>query len=173
MLFTPSRTVAQTPEDAPCGAGSARPNGLGASEVLGHLAFNPRVRLVTIPTVSAIRGVSAEAVAYMVDDALHPQHLRFAFHIGLGSAVRELRFYVDELTAPAMVRNFTAQDVVARVLGGRPSFRRAEIELAWTCSSNLLTRLIRANLLKLDRGRLLRSDLEAFLLARWSGNNPN
>jgi hypothetical protein len=71
-----------------------------------------------------------------------------------------------------MTKGFTVHDVIARILGGRPSFRRSEIEIAWTVSADNISRLVKTNLLKCERARLLRPSLEAFLLARWSGNNP-
>jgi hypothetical protein len=137
------------------------------------LRLDPRVTLVTRAIVCAARGVGPEAVIAMVDNGLHPRHLRFAFNVAFGQSLRELRFWRTELIAPAMVKDFTVQDAIARILAGRPSFRRSELEIAWQISSNLLTNLIRANFLKGEHGRFLRPALEAFLFSRWSGNNPN
>ncbi|HEV2456196.1 MAG TPA: hypothetical protein VGY98_18170 [Verrucomicrobiae bacterium] len=147
------------------------PNRSGAI-IPAHLTLSPRVRLIGISTVCSARGVDAETVGQMVDDATHPRHIRFAFDTGIGSSRRELRFYVDEILDPALTRGFTIQDAIARILGGRGFFRRSEIEIAWTTSAVHISRLIKINLLKCEQARLLRSSLEAFLLTRWSGNNP-
>jgi hypothetical protein len=148
-------------------------NPSSSDSVPEYLRLDPRVMLVTWSTVCAARGVNSDTVANMVDNALHPRHLRFVFNVSMGRTIRELRFWRTELIAPALVRNFTVQDAIARILGGRSSFRRSELEIAWQVSSNLLTDLIRANFLKGEHGRFLRSALEAFLFARWSGNNSN
>jgi hypothetical protein len=155
-----------------CGTSKPVAHMLGAGSVPEYFKLSPRVRLVTVSTVCAMRGVDAEAVARMVDDALDLRHLRFAFNVGLGRYARELRFYVDELTAPAMVKNFTVQDAIGRILGGRSAFCRSEMEIAWTLGTGHFTRLIRANILKSEHGRFSRVVLEAFLFSRWSGNNP-
>jgi hypothetical protein len=158
-------------EKSSCGTRALVPNKLGAA-ILGYLTLSPRVRLVTLSTVCAARGVDVETAVRMVDDATHPRHIRFAFDTGIGKARRELRIYVDEFLDPALTRQFTVQDAIARILGGRPSFRRSEIEIAWTTSASHIMRLVKVNLLKCERARILRPSLEAFLLARWSGNNP-
>jgi hypothetical protein len=138
-----------------------------------YLTPSQRVLLVTATTVGAARGVTAEEVGRMVDDFTHPKHIRFAFNLSIGWTMREFRFWREELLAPAMVRNFTIQDVIARILGGRTAFRRSEWELAVQVSSKQMTRLIRLNVLKCEHGRFPRAALETFLFARWSGNNPN
>lgn len=137
-----------------------------------YLKLDSRVTLVTGATVCAARGVEPGAVIEMVDNALHPRHLRFAFNVAFGRSVREFRFWRAELIAPAMVKDLTVHDAIVRILGGRPAFRRSELEIAWQVGSNLLTDLIRANFLKGEHGRFLRPTLEAFLFDRWSGNNP-
>jgi hypothetical protein len=146
---------------------------LGAGAIPDYLTISHRVRLVTTATVCAARGVDAEAVGMMVDDVLNERHIRFAFNVSTGRAVRELRFFIDEIKAPALTRKFTIHDVIARILGSRDVFRRGELELGWQMSSNLLSHLIRQNFLKTERGRLMRSTLQAFLFSRWSGNTPS
>lgn len=153
-----------------CSGSPAVHNGLG---ILEHLSFSHRVRLITLSTVCAVRGADPETIIHMVDDGLHARHIRFAFNVGTGRRARELRFYVDELVSPALTRNFTVRDAIARILGGRSVFRRSELEVAWTMSAMQFSRLIKANLLKAEHGRVLRADAESFLFDRWSGNNPN
>lgn len=138
-----------------------------------YLTLSPRVQLVTVSTVCAVRGVQPESVFSMVDDATSSRHIRFAFNVAQGPSIRDLRFWINELRAPALVKRLTVQDAIARILPGRPTFRRSEIEIAWQLSSNLLTDLIRSNFLKCEHGRFSRSALDGFLFARWSGNNPN
>lgn len=166
----PSNLLGRT-EQSNCRQSNFAPNKLGAV-IPTYLTLSPRIRLIAISTVCAAKGVDVETVARMVDDATHPRHIRFAFDTGIGSSRRELRFYVDEILDPALIRGFTIQDAIARILGGRGFFRRSEIEIAWTTSAVHISRLVKVNLLKCEQARLLRSSLEAFLLTRWSGNNP-
>jgi len=136
------------------------------------VTISPRVKLVTLSTVRAIRGTDAETVTNMVDNMIHPQHIRFAFNVShkSGKGVRDLRFWMVELAAPVLVRKFSVQDVIGEILGSRESFQRGELEIQWTCSATLIGKLIKERLLTL-RGRLItRKSLETFLFSRFSGN---
>ncbi|HEX3627268.1 MAG TPA: hypothetical protein VH280_17820 [Verrucomicrobiae bacterium] len=170
MLATFSKTI-EPHQNTACGQDELGHNP-SSSGIPEYLRLSPRVTLVTGETVRAARGVNAEDLAAMVDDAMHPMHLRFSFNVSIGWRVRELRYWRVELTAPAMVRNFTIQDAIARILGGARAIRRSELQISWQISSNLVTHLIRANFLKCEHGRFLRPVLEAFLLSRWTGANP-
>ena len=140
----------------------------------GFVAFSPRVRLVTLSTVRAIRGVDGEKVSTMVDNMIHPQHIKFAFNIShkTGNATRALRFWTAELSAPALVQKFSIEEAIREILGTRETFPRGELEIAWTCSVTQIGKLITAKLLTLKGALVTRASLETFLWIRWAANNP-
>ena len=180
MISSTSIKTAPLASGAGCDTRGLGHNPLGQDEgeerksgIPAYLTLSPRIRLVTISTVRAARGVDSETVARMVDDATHPRHIRFAFNIGLKpKGSRELRFYIDALIDPAMTRRFSIQTVIEKILGTKNLFTSPEIEIAWTCASTQISRLVKAGLLKAKGDYLTRASLETFLFARWSGNNP-
>ncbi|HTR41507.1 MAG TPA: hypothetical protein VMH87_07815 [Pseudomonadales bacterium] len=140
----------------------------------GYVAWPSRVRMVSVSTVRAIRGVDAERVTAMVDNALDAQHIRFAFNVALkpGRSARELRCWLIELAAPMLVAKITIEEAIAEILGARESWPREELGICWTISSQQIGRLIKGGCFNLERNRITRSSLETFLWTRWTGNNP-
>lgn len=140
----------------------------------GYVTFAPRVKLVTLSTVRALRGEDGENVATMVDDALNAQHIRFAFNIALKPSgyARDLRFWVTELAAPDLVKKFSIEQAIGEILGTKNLFTRPELEVQWVMSTTQICRLLKAKFLELKGSYITRSSLDAFLLARWAENNP-
>lgn len=140
----------------------------------GYFTFSPRIKLVSLSTVRALHGVDAEKVTAMVDNFLHPQHIRFAFNVAVitGHGARELRFWVTEIAAPALVKGFTIEQAIDGILGTKKKFSRSELEIAWTIGSPQIARLIAGNSLRANGSFIDRKSLETFLWIRWTGNNP-
>jgi hypothetical protein len=149
------------------------------------LRISSRAVLSGIELPHNIFGQDNETIASRYLDATCPDHIRFVFNVGLGDRRSEPRFWNTEILALSQhdhIRDgappvnsvlhpkFTIRHAIAEILGARESFNRAEIGIQWSLSSNLLTDLIRANTLKQTGARMLRPDLEQFLLSRWSGN---
>jgi len=136
--------------------------------------FSPRVRLVPIAIARWLYGIDTQAVMARVDNAVHPQHIRWAFNIGSGraGATRELRFWVNEIGAPEKVKKFSIEQAVAEILGQRQSFSRGDIEIQWITCSQQISNLVSKGFFKEKDNRLTRASLETFLFTRWTGNNP-
>ena len=137
------------------------------------LKLSARTILVDLQSVRAARGLDAESIIAMVDNARHPDHLRFVFNVGLGEA-RELRFWTTEIIAPESVTHLGRDEVINLILGQRETFRRSEIEIQWVISALHISNLVKSGqLLETKegptRGRLLRSCLANFLRSRWIG----
>lgn len=172
-------TFAPAPKNVACGqaASSHKPllrAGDRVSPSNGYVTFSPRIKLVTLSTVRAVRGTDAETAINMVDNFLHEKHIRFAFNIGLhlGGSARDFRFFATEIVAPELVKKFTIEEAIVEILGNKDRLTRTETEIAWTASATQIGRLIKAGFLELKGNYLTRASLEAFLFARWSGNNP-
>jgi len=136
--------------------------------------FSPRIRLVPLAIARWILGLDAESVIKRVDNAVHPNHIRFAFDISADKnrSARELRFFIGEMNAPELMKKGSIKQAIAEILGTHPTFSRGDIEIQWITSSNQVSRLVQAGHFKQNGNRISRASLEAFLLARWSGNNP-
>ncbi len=146
-----------------------------------NLKLSARIVLVDLQSVRCLRGVDAQSVLAMADNALHAEHLRFVFDFSTGRKLRELRFRVREVIAPETVAGLSLKDAIAGILGagGRRLFCRGEIEMQWVLSAPLIMRLVRAGAIAELAGaagagnRLLRSGLEKFLKCRWLGHDIN
>lgn len=135
------------------------------------LKISARTILVDLNTVASSLGFDNESVTAMVDNATHPEHLRWVFNVGLGEA-RELRFWTAEIVARDMVKHFSIEDVIAQILGSRELFRRSEIEVHWRISAQHIKNLIAAGRLVETGNRLLRTSLVKFLAESWEGSRP-
>ena len=144
-------------------------------------SFSPRVCLVPVSLVRALRGCDADRVISCVGDPLHPQFLRWVFDVAAQPGrMRELRFWKDEILAhhaagwrPTAGSRNTLCDkscapsvAIARILGDRPDFRRGEIEIQWTMSRVTVLALIRAGEITEVNHRLPRASLAEFLQRR-------
>lgn len=146
------------------------------------LKLSARTILVNLDAVRAAKGVDAESVIAMVENALHPEHLRFVFDLSLGevnggrgaSRRRELRFWTTEIVAPEFAHGpkqepVTIDQAIAEIIGARETFRRSEIEMQWVCSATHIMRLIEAQEIYEEGNRLLSLTLKNFLKRRWIG----
>jgi hypothetical protein len=127
---------------------------------------SPRVCLVDMGTVRAVRGVDAETVVKWVGNGTHPNFLRWVFNIGRKSdGIRSLRFWreeifgtVDKWGEPALT--------IERILGQRQTFWRGELEIQWTASAVLIMNLIRAGEITEESSGISRQSLTDFLKRR-------
>ena len=121
-----------------------------------------------------IFGADRETVTQMVDSAMHPQHIRFAFNISCNpvKGARDLRFWIVEQAAPALVKKLTIEQAIGKIVGMAESYARGEIERQWVCSAGHITGLIDGGFLSLKGRNVSRASMETFLWIRWTGNNP-
>jgi len=144
-------------------------------------SFSPRVCLVPVSLVRALRGCDADRAISGVGDPRHPQFLRWVFDVAARPGrTRELRFWKEEILAhhaagwrpPVGSRNTPSDKscppsvAIARILGNRPDFRRGEIEVQWTMSRVTVLALIRAGEITEVNHRLTRASLAEFLERR-------
>jgi hypothetical protein len=135
------------------------------------LKLSARTILVNLDSVRTAKGVDAESVIAMVDNVLHPEHIKFVFDLSLpGTTRRELRFWITEIVAPDFVAGLAINQAVAEIIGARETFRRSEIEMQWVCHAATIMRLIKAGELAEEGNRLLSVSLKNFLIRRWISN---
>lgn len=133
------------------------------------LKLSARTVMADLQTVRAVKGLDAESIVAMVDNAFHPERLRFVFDVGCGAkgAARELRFWATEIIAPEFTAKFKIDEAVASILGARETFRRSEIEMQWIVSAQHISNLIKSGALVEEGNRLLSTSLKNFLRRRW------
>jgi hypothetical protein len=130
------------------------------------LALSPRVKLVGISVVRAVRGCDAHTVRKSVCDSTHPNFIRWVFDVaGKPARNRDLRFWKDEVFGQADAW-MPAEDAIKRILGSRRTFPRGEIEVQWTINAMTISRLVRAGELTEVNHELTRASLAAFLERR-------
>lgn len=137
--------------------------------------FSARTTLVDVQAVRAIRGIDAETVIAMLDNALHPGHLKFVFDLGqAGSPVRPaatrrrcLRFWIAEIVAPEFTARLTIDEALDSIIGARETWRRGEVEMQWVASAQQISKLIRNGELAEEGNRILGASLRNFLRRRW------
>jgi hypothetical protein len=139
---------------------------------LTEMFISPRVRLVSIGMVRTIRGCDADTVLKCVEDATHPNFLRWVFNVAVKPAgIRNLRFWRDEL-AGNVDKWAEPKTVIEKILGDRHSFPRRELAASWSLSRVTISRLVRAGELVEVAGRkgqareVTRASLAAFLKRR-------
>jgi hypothetical protein len=138
------------------------------------LEISARTVLVPIGVVRARRGVDDDSVLAMVDNARHPNHLRFVFDFNGGNRlVREFRFWAVEVESPEKCAKLTIDEVVKKILGDgqcgshKEFFRRGEIIIQWGLTHPHVVKLVNTGELRETGKRLLRSSLARFLKSRW------
>jgi hypothetical protein len=128
--------------------------------------FSPRVTLLGIDSVRALRGCDAEAVLKTICNAVHPRCLRFVFNLAVNAGRRtELRFWKKDVLGQ-VDKNARPETVIDEILGTRQSFPRGEIEIAWTLSAMTICKLIRAGELIETSHQITRESLASFLQRR-------
>jgi len=127
------------------------------------LPISEGVRLVSIDTVRAARGLRADAIIKLAEDHLAPGHLP-AFDVSVGQPRgrtreprRELRFWAGalagqgrwrDLIPPGALLDFIIADCLLTTPAGladpRALLHRSQIERAWCVSVQMIARLVHA-----------------------------
>ena len=127
--------------------------------------------LMSVEGVRVFRPGDAESIFSMIDNALHPEHIRFAFNVGSGlpGAARELRCWTTEILAPQSVKHFTIDEALSAILGARETFSRGFIETQWIISAAHISNLVESRQLTETGNRFVNATLKNFLRSRWEG----
>lgn len=138
------------------------PDAAGNPRGAGGYGISPRVCLLPLSTVRAVRGCDAETVFALVDSG----QLRWAFDLSARqSGTRELRFFRDEVFGDSE-HGATPESVIGKILGDRSAWSRGAIEIGWTISAQAISRLVRSGEIAEANKRLTRASLAAFLKRR-------
>ncbi len=136
------------------------------------IVVSPRVSLLTLSTVRALRGCVTDKIKREVDSG----KFLWVFDFSLSknapdSRSHALRFWVTDVADREMARNLSVDEVIARILPpARPSFHPGELCLRFSINRVTLFRMRRR--WGCGCGSVKRKPLVAFLKSRWLGTLP-
>ena len=133
------------------------------------VGVSPRVSLLTLSTVRALRGCVTEKIKQEVDSG---EYL-WVFDFSLSkhapdSRSHALRFWVSDVANRHLARQLSVDEVVSRILPpARAAFHPDELCLRFSINRVTLFRMRRR--LGCGRGAVKRKPLVGFLKSRWLG----
>ena len=132
------------------------------------IEVSARTVLVGMEFARAKFGVDDDSVLAMVDNAVHPKHLRFVFDLSCGEGrIRELRFWAREIERPESCARLNIEMAINQILGSRAFFRRGDLVVQWIVTRPHVSKLIHSDELAETGNRFMRATLQKFLRSRW------
>ncbi|HEY1662152.1 MAG TPA: hypothetical protein VGI03_07015 [Verrucomicrobiae bacterium] len=139
------------------------------NDSLLRIGVSPRVCLLTLSTVRALRGCVTEKIKHEVDSGKFIWVFDFSLSVNApDSRSQALRFWVVDVAESDGVKDLKVDDVVDQIIPPTcPSFSSEDLCLRFSVNRVTLFRLSRC--WGCDRGRMKREVLAGFLKSRWLG----